>query len=248
MQIEMKDFLRIFILICMLVLSPSSSLGDTGAFWPDFPAPNGANVGWVARDIIYNGVPMQIRHMSSELKPEEIIGFYRKEWQKTEKDKLLLEKKPPWYLIHRITDSVFYTVEVRPVGSGSEAILTLSRLPEIQNRFLKDSASVRKLINSQGDRFPRLTGSSMQMDMTSFDDGVQARTIMYRNKYDVEANVLYISEELIASGWSKSGDYRTQKGDMGRQLVFKRTAEQIVMTVRQEAGTTEVVANHTKQL
>lgn len=216
--------------------------------WPDFPTPAGADVGWVGKDIVYNGIPMQIRHMKSSLAPEQIVDFYRHQWQKTDRDKLLVEKKAPWVLIHKVTDTVFYTVEVRPAQTGSEAILTLSKLPELQQKYRHDSAGLRAMIASQGEGFPKLHGSIMQMDMSSYDEGIQARTILYRNTYDVENNVLYISEELVSSGWSKAGDYKTSQGGPGRQLVFRRANEQIVMTVRQSGGFTEVTANQTRQL
>lgn len=234
--------------IFMLMSLPAVSSGSSEPVWPDFPTPAGADVGWVGRDIVYNGVPMQIRHMKSALSPEDIIDFYRHQWQKTDKDKLLIEKKSPWVLLHKITSTVFYTVEVHPIQGGSESILTLSKLPEIQQKYRHDSAGLRAMIASQGAGFPKLHGSIMQMDMSSYDEGVQARTILYRNTYDVENNVLYVSSELINSGWSKAGDYKTNRGDMGRQLVFKRANEQIVMTVRQSGGFTEVTANQTRQL
>jgi len=238
----------VLLVLAMLCLPATPARAELARAWPDFPTPSGSNVGWIAQDVVYNGIPMQIRDMKSSAPPQDIVAFYRKQWQKTPKDKLILEKKAPWYLIHRFTDTIFYTVEVRPLREGSQAILTMSRLPEILQQLKHNGGSMQALIAAQGEGFPKLPGSKMVMDMSSYDPGIQARTIMYRNTYDVETNALHVAEDLINSGWTKTGDYRSGKADMGRQLVFKRNEEQIMMTIRQADGATEIVANQTKPL
>jgi len=242
--------LVLFLAIASAVFPALASSSTTTSWWPDFVTPKNANVGWVAKDMVYNGIPMQIRDMKSALNAEKVIDFYRTSWANDDAKAtpLQFEKRAPWYYLHKKTELFHYTVQVRDIEKGSEAILTISRLPEMANRLRTDENYMKKIAAARGAGFPKLHGSIVQMDIDSYDEEKNARTIMYRNNYDVENNVLFVSESLINSGWSKIADRKTKAADFGRYLIFQKMNEEITMTIRQASGTTEVLANHTRTL
>ncbi|KLO00952.1 hypothetical protein AA979_03555, partial [Stenotrophomonas maltophilia] len=50
------------------------------ASWPDIPEPEGAQSEWVAKDMLYNGLPMRISRFTSALPVSSIVSYYNREW------------------------------------------------------------------------------------------------------------------------------------------------------------------------
>jgi hypothetical protein len=233
--------------ITALCCLPGLAWGAT-RWWPDFAMPEKSSAGWIAKDMTYNGIPMQIIDLRSSMSAEKLIDFYRKTWaaEAGAATPLQFEKRAGWYWLHKRTAQFHFTVQARDSEAGSTAILTTSRLPEVAEKARSDKTYLRSIIQSRGAGFPKLHGSIVQLDIDADDDEKIARTLVYRNNYDVENNVLYLSEALVNAGWTRTADHRTRAADFGRQLVFQKQNEEITMTVRQTSGTTEVVANHTR--
>jgi hypothetical protein len=50
------------------------------ADWPEIIAPPSSNVQWVAKDMVQNGVPMQIQSFSSDSAVGDVLAYYRDNW------------------------------------------------------------------------------------------------------------------------------------------------------------------------
>src|SRR5262245_60932612 len=54
---------------------------------PEFPTPEGARVQWVAPNMRYSGVPMQIKELHTNQAPQQLLEFYKTKWR----------GQPPYY-------------------------------------------------------------------------------------------------------------------------------------------------------
>ena len=101
---------------------------------PDFPPPKDAQVSWVGRNIVVNGIHSDIRSFVTKDKPEKVAEFYHEQWKKpvakgkpgyTESDAM-----PPWHLITRLEDGYLMTVQYQEQDRGGTwGYLAMSPLP-----------------------------------------------------------------------------------------------------------------------
>src|SRR6478735_1489642 len=94
---------------------------------PAFPLPE-ANLTWVAPNIAYNGLPMQIRQFDSKESPKAILDYYRREWRGTPQHPGNVEYPlDGWQVIAALRERCFYTVQVKASGrDGSTGLLGMS--------------------------------------------------------------------------------------------------------------------------
>jgi hypothetical protein len=96
---------------------------------PEFPVPHVGQLQWVAENIRMNGVPMQIKELTTEQTPQQVIAFYKRRWSDA----------PPYFheyevagtpVIATLRRGCFYTVQVQPHGRGAKALLGVTTKPE----------------------------------------------------------------------------------------------------------------------
>ncbi len=220
---------------------PASEAGAPA--WPPFPTPSGASVSWVAENIRYNQVPMQIRMMHTGESPARVLAFYRERW-KDAGGKLGETQLSPWRILSRSSGAFLFTVETRAVPEGSESVLTISRLPEMVAQAREALHGGRAPLPKTGHDFPMMAGSKVQMDMESFDEGKQGRMIMHRNSFPVEDNALYLREQLLLYGWARHKDNRSPDG-RSRTMVFSRGHQELVVTLSRNGSQTEILSSQT---
>ncbi len=211
--------------------------------WPPFPTPAGASVSWVAENMRYNNVPMQIRMMQSSDSPARILAFYRERW-KDAGGKTAETRLSPWTILALASGPFQFTVETREVKGGSESVLTISRLPEMVEKARQSLRGQGPGFDKPGHGFPMMSGSRVHMDMESFDEGRQGRMIMHRNSFPVEDNALYLREQLLLHGWTRNKDNRSPDG-RSRTLVFRRGSQELVLTLSRNGSQTEILSSQT---
>jgi hypothetical protein len=173
---------------------------------PEFPAPQFGRLEWVAANLRYSGIPMQIKELVTEQSPQQVIAFYKTQWG----------GQPPYYheydvgewkAIATLRSRCFYTVQVKPDGKGARALLGISKRPD----------------NGQpaqpGAGFPSLSGSRVVNDIDHYDDGKTGRTLLIMNNYSPEMNVAYYRRTLKADGWVAIAD-RSVPGARGLSHVL----------------------------
>ncbi len=99
----LKSTLLYFLATTCLLTSPLVYAGR-----PNFPAPPQAKVEWVSKNMQVNGIPTAIRAFHTQESIEQVIKFYRREWQRpVDKGKpgfMETIDAAPWYIISRIED------------------------------------------------------------------------------------------------------------------------------------------------
>ncbi len=155
---------------------------------PEFPAPRAGHLEWVANNMRYSGIPMQIKELVTKETPQQVIDFYKQSWG----------GQPPyfheyevggWKAIATLRQRCFYTVQVKADGKGARALLGVSARPE--NRQPRPA----------GAGFPVPAGSRVVNDIDHFDDGKIGRTLLIMNGLPPETNVDYYRRALKSDGW-----------------------------------------------
>jgi hypothetical protein len=155
---------------------------------PEFPAPRAGHLEWVARNMRYSGIPMQIKELMTKETPQQVIDFYKKTWG----------GQPPyfheyevgeWRAIATLRQRCFYTVQVRADGKGARALLGVSM------------RSANSQPRQAGAGFPVPAGSRVVNDIDHIDEGKTGRTLLIMNGLPPETNADYYRRALKTDGW-----------------------------------------------
>lgn len=186
---------------------------------PEFPAPPAGRLEWVASNLRYTGIPMQIKELITEQTPQQVIAFYKSQWG-GQPPYYHEYDVPGWKAIATLRSRCFYTVQVKADGKGARALLGVSARPQ----------------NGQpprpGANFPVLSGSRVLNDIDHFDHGKTARTLLIMNNYSPEMNVAYYRRALKSDGWVPIVD-RSVPGAKGLShvLVLKHGHHETNLTI-----------------
>ena len=203
--------------------------------WPQVPVPGDARAFWVAEYIEQNTVPMQIRGLESRAPMKEVSRYYEK-W---------LAERPGYGVTTlgavRILGARFgdyqVTVQLRDTPEGTIGRLVSAAVYEPVGDVQERSARI-------GRGFPRPAGSQVVSDTLSWDQGQRNRTIVVTNGVSVETNALYLREQLLRLGWTLVQD-RTIEGGQRSALVFRRTNEEMAVTIVKRDQAYVVTASQT---
>lgn len=197
---------------------------------PEFPTPHVGQLQWVAENMRLNGVPMQIKELTTEQTPQQVLAFYKRRWGDS----------PPYFheyevsgmpVIATLRNGCFYTVQVQSYGRGAKALLGISTKPE-GGQF-----------KAPGAGFPNMAGSKVLNDIDHFDAGKTGRTILLTNSYSPDANLNFYRRTLADDGWSAVID-RPVEGNKGisHVLVLKRGYHEANLTISPGQAGTSVLA------
>jgi len=211
----------------VLAFAASGGLATDGQRFdcPAFPLPD-AKLTWVAPNIAFNGLPMQIRQFDSGESPKTVLDYYRREWRGT-RDRPGFVEYPldGWQVIAALRERCFYTVQVKASGrDGSTGLLGISRLP--------DPSQLRDV----GRDFPMMSGSYVINDIDHFDPDKRGRTLLFVNEFSADANAGFYRRVLTSDGWNIVQNHELP-------LTGNRTA--YVMTLRR--GTAETSMSITRK-
>lgn len=221
-------------LLLAIAASAAFAADDPKLDCPAFPLPE-AKLTWVAPNIAYNGLPMQIRQFDSKESPKAILDYYRREWRGTPQRPGNVEYPlDGWQVIAALRERCFYTVQVKAAGKdGSTGLLGMSRLP--------DPLQVREA----GKNFPMMSGSNVINDIDHFDPGKRARTLYFTNEFTADANAGFYRRVLTAEGWRIVVDHELPVGGNRTAYVMtlKRGAAETSMSITRNGETTSVLVN-----
>jgi len=194
------------------------------------PTPDGAKVLYVADDMVLNGVPMSIKEMRTKDAPDAVLAFYRREWG-SRKPGSFETPTQGWRTIATYEGRCYYTVQVRAQGSGTYALLGVSRKPDVRPQ-------------APGAGFPMPLGSKVFNDLTHHDGPKSARTVMLGNAQAPAQNVRFYRDMFERDGWVSLADRQveTEKGP-AHMMLWKRGLEEASVTVQRVGNRTMVVAN-----
>ena len=201
---------------------------------PAFPLPD-AKLVWVAPNIAYNSLPMQIREFHSKESPKAILDFYRKHWRAVPPKPGYVEYPlEDWQVVGALRERCFYTVQVKPAGrEGSTGLLGMSRLPDPSQ--LRDA----------GKNFPMMSGSQVINDIDHFDAGKRGRTLLFTNEFTADANAGFYRRVMVSDGWRLVVDHTLPVGGNRSAYVMtlKRGTAEISMSITRRDETTTLLVN-----
>ncbi|HUR21033.1 MAG TPA: hypothetical protein VMZ90_09520 [Vicinamibacterales bacterium] len=198
---------------------------------PGFPIPHEGRAVWVAEDILFNGIPMQIKEYKTALTPAQVMAFYKSQWGSA----------PPyfheydvgeWKAIATLKERCFYTVQLQADGSGTRALLGISARP-------RDGTPP-----AAGAGFPTLSGSQVLNDIDHRDGGKTGRTLVVVNSYSTDMNAHFYRRTMAGEGWVPIVD-RTVEGAKGLShvMVLKRGYNEANLTIAPGQSGTSVLAS-----
>lgn len=207
--------------------------------WPEVPSPPGAGTYWIAQYLEQNTVPMQIRGFDTRMTVAEVEGYYRKWFA----DKVGYGASDVGGVRVLGARMGIYQVTVqlgaKPPGTVGRVSLAAVYEPERSSGMTE-----RERIERIGRGFPRPAGSQVVSDTLSFDEGQRNRTIVLTNTVSIETNALYLREQLLRLGWTLLQD-RTVEAGQRSALVFRRGAEEMVVTIARRDDAYIVISSQT---
>jgi len=215
--------------LLMLAAPAAASSGDC----PEFPVPDGMQVQWVAPDMVFNGVPMQIREFNIEKSVDEVLSYYKQQWPARGKLPGAVEYPlGDWQVVAAPMERCFYTVQARPTGMhSSTGILAVTRAPNGQPA-------------QRGSGFPMMSDSKVVNDINSVDGPKSARTLVLINQFSPQANASFYERVLSQDGWQtvSSLPVPMSNGD-GYMLVMQRGVSRVDMSISRQHEDTTVLVN-----
>ena len=201
---------------------------------PDFPAPPGAKVTWVGKDVVWNGIPMSVRKFTTTKSKKKVVTFYKKKWAEPvapDAPGFIEQDMPDGQMISRLEDGYLMSVHIKTSNfSDTWGYLGMSKIEE----------DVGKL--SSGSDFPRMSGSEVLNEIKHNDSFRNSKTIMMQNKYSVSSNVEYYRSHFSGQGWNISMDQKMINGAGHAVMATKNGSEVSLTVVRTNTGS-QVVAN-----
>lgn len=221
-------------LSAILVALALASAATASAGFSEFPAPTDARLDVVGLDMRLNGIRMSAWELHSESRPQSVLDFYIGHWGTRDRERpgYTLVPLGDWQLFTHVDErrSLIYTVQVRPEGSGSFALLGVSDMLAGKG---KPAAELAR-------GFPGLGGSTYESVLEADEIGWKARTITLSNKRSVTANVEHYVRQLEGQGWHIEQAVQARSGEAA--LSARRNRDSLAITVFPQDGVTRTIA------
>ena len=226
---------RLFITgLSFLLLFALSCTAHAGS--KDFPAPSWLKTTQIADDMIINGLPSQVRNFEANKAMEELLLFYRGQWQNDNTGNTAYKEAqaPPWYIISRFDGQYLYTVQVRQENSFTiRGYLAIADLKAVNKNQTNNSI------------VPKMSGSTIINDATSLDPGTKGRTLMLTNTYSATSNSNFYRNYYSDRGWGKIMDTNSKNTFV---MAFKKRNKETNLVISNSGGTTQIVMNISEEI
>ncbi|OGA24040.1 MAG: hypothetical protein A3I02_14795 [Betaproteobacteria bacterium RIFCSPLOWO2_02_FULL_67_26] len=193
---------------------------------PEFPVPEAGQVKWVAPDMTFNGVPLQVKELASRESPRQVLEFYKRNWGKAQPYFHEYQVEGWEAAIATLRKHCFYTVQLKSDGrGGAYGLLSVSARPG--NGSLK----------TPGAGFALAPGSRVINDIDHYDGGKNGRTLLILSNLATETNADFYRRALVDAGWAAILDQAvdTAKG-ASRVMVLKRGRHETHLSITPYGG------------
>jgi len=220
---------KLIVSLLFLILLIFCNIAHAGP--EEFPAPNWLNRVQVSDKMIINGIPSLVQHFEAYNTIDELLEFYRLQWNGSSHGTPGYREAhvAPWHIISRLDGAYLYTVQVQQDGALSiRGYLAIGDLKAMKKTLKNDNV------------VPRMSGSKIINDVTSFDPGKKGRTLMLVNKYSVVGNSNFYRNHYLERGWSKIMDTSSEDAFI---MVFRKHKEEAHLVINNIQGSTQIVMN-----
>lgn len=197
----------------------------------DFPAPDWLDKVTVSDRMIINGLSSSVQYFEASRNMEELLRFYRRQWNdgKAARPGYRETTVEPWHIISRLHGRYLYTVQVQKDG------------PFIIKGYLAVAdLKASRQENTMEHKAPKMRGSRIFNQSTTFDPGRTGHTLMIVNDFSIASNTEYYRNHYQERGWTKLVD---MENDHARVLSFKKHARKTHLVIQQTGGATQIVMN-----
>ncbi|MDY0184401.1 MAG: hypothetical protein RBR43_00805 [Desulfuromonadaceae bacterium] len=198
---------------------------------PTIPAPQWIKRTAVAEKMLVNGIPSKVEYFEADRDVEEVLKFYRKTWQSQYAGHAGYREAhvEPWHVISRLEQRHLLTVQVRQSNAlSADGYLAVANLDEIDTK------------TSVAADIPKLAGSKVLNQNTSFDPGKKGEVVMLANKFSVATNGQFYRDHYSDRGW---GVLQDQELPGARAMAFRRFGAEVRLVVNKTAVGSVVVIN-----
>lgn len=219
----------------LIIILLSINFSFASAASKDFPVPPKTQLQAITDSTNYEGMTLKIRRFDVNLTIEQVLNFYRKEWQ----DEYVENDVPPWKMISTKQGDEFLTVQIQTSGfKQSWGYLGTSDLPA----FLESG----RMLGENKQFFPMMRGSKIINDMLNDDIGKQSRVLLINNNFSVNGNAQYYRDHYVGNGWTNIID-QSGGNTLSHVLVFQRGSQSVSMSINpapaKVGGATNIVVN-----
>ena len=199
-MIERRQQTIIALLVIVLLAAPA--LAD--------PLMPGLSAQWIARDMTINGVPTSIRSVHGDLKPEDVLRYYRKEWA----GRLDERVEGEWRVLATRHRDRFISLRLRSTSNSVQGILT-------------DSLDPAKATPSLASPLPIPHGLETLSRHTFTDGGIQGENLTLASRRSVAFERQAFASTFRLDGWTRMEDRAAQTVSNGHILNFVRRKESV---------------------
>lgn len=218
-------------LFCLYSLSPTLLWAFDISNVVDPPRSSTVFVG----DVVQNGMPLQMKQFYSDLRPVELLSYYRHSWSDNRRTQnnvpAVIEKKVgDWTVLSKQEGQYSVVVQVKNgENGGAEGLISVLKLMKTP------------IVNPISKKFPRLGGTKILSDTVSRDGDKQASTLILMNDYSVDSNHAFYRSKMELKGWTLvRGDVR----EGAVTLLFNKQGQQCEMAINSDGkGDSIIIVN-----
>ncbi len=211
--------IRCVVLCLLMCMSSVARAGD-----PDIAMPPNARTSWVSSDMQHNGNAMTIRTFAVNQSVEDVLEFYRKQWQASSRSLGYVEDTVNnWRIISMISQHINTVLQLQADVNG-------------HSRGFLSTQSLSSTVKQAGHRIPLPPGSTTVSRTDTVDGDRQAQTTVLIASTDSGSTASFYRRSLVARGWSITTDTIQQDQPV---LMFNRAEEtcEIVISVASDRST-----------
>jgi hypothetical protein len=237
----------LLLLLSLLVWLCASTTVCAATPWPSPALPSGLETFPIADQLTVNDLPMRLKGFISPHRPAELLDAFRRSLGQPLVESTVAGKQ----VLGRAEGEFYVTVHIEAAGAGSKGIVAVTDL----------AAMVRDHAQGQGakarwlDRLP--AGSSMSSQMTSQENGRQARHMVILNRHDETVNRDALLRLMSADGFQfereigvDAASQRSLPSQLAeaRTLYFKSPGKEAMAVISRNGDQTSIVLNMTMTL
>ncbi len=190
---------------------------------------------WVARKVLYNGIPTSIQNFTTVKPIKEVIDYYKNQWGNKAVQKTVKHVET----IGTEINGFYYSVQAEAQGRGAHGSLTVT--PVMNDGSLQ--------VNNETE-FPFLPDSIVITKVEAVDRGVLSETLTAINQSSATDNENWLTNELVNQGWQKLENNLVTNSQQNSPITFHKGKQicqiSIIESSQDFQGATMIMVNWIK--
>jgi hypothetical protein len=184
---------------------------------PEVKTFKGMDVGWVAKKMKYNGLPMSMQEFTADMPALELLERYEQYWKSKYDAETVRSRNGDAYVLGVEQKNYYYTVQIVPIDKKtSMGNLSVSLSPD---KF-KRSKDVKT-------EFPVPSSASQVSFIESNDSGVIAENISYSVRRTSSNVASWYESRMGRQGWA----LLRKTSEFGVQLYFQKNSQHAMVNI-----------------